>query len=486
MIFLEIILRLFRIEPKTPVCAAMRRFWMPALLSWKLREPDRAPVWTTHAGRLWGVMRALAVALVIVPVTLQPASAQIDGPSAEDKGEIIAAVLTSYVMGGRYLYSWAFSDAEETFLYDDNLPTLGAPAKKSANLNSAGNSWGQQDYVSRIGSSRRLSAAQGLNGGGATGNSADSAAGRSKLFIWADGAYLRTNDKQRDTDRSSRLASMTAGAGLKLNERTIVGAYILRRDSEIKTLADWDTSPGNPGVETANLDSDSFGGGLVGALKLRWDAVLSGSIEYESGDHDLDIGGFFGSTSSFDTNQVTVQASLGKRFTRGRNWIRPVIGVLHTSLDRDGYVDSIGSVIAGETQELGRFTYGAVVGATAPGNGGMIRAIRPTASVTGIWDFKNEGDSVIPITGAVFATAESGYSLGAGVDVAFTRGMVLRVAGNYFAFDTELDGWSFSAGLEAPVSAFGIGSPSSTALVNLDLDGSAENTGVKARFRIPF
>ena len=181
-----------------------------------------------------------------------------------------------------------------------------------------------------------------------------------------------------------------------------------------------------------------------------------------------------------------MQASLGKRFTRGRNWIRPVIGVLHTSLDRDGYVDSIGSVIAGETQELGRFTYGAVVGATAPGNGGMIRAIRPTASVTGIWDFKNEGDSVIPITGAVFATAESGYSLGAGVDVAFTRGMVLRVAGNYFAFDTELDGWSFSAGLEAPVSAFGIGSPSSTALVNLDLDGSAENTGVKARFRIPF
>ncbi len=159
MIFLEVILRLFRIEPTTLVDAAMRRFWMPTLLSWKPREPARASVRATHVGKLWGVMRALGVALVIVPVTLQPALAQVDGPSAEDKGEVIAAVLTSYVMGGSYLYSWAFSDAEETFLYDDNPPTVGAPAKKSANLNSAGNSWGQQDYVSRIGSSRRLSAA---------------------------------------------------------------------------------------------------------------------------------------------------------------------------------------------------------------------------------------------------------------------------------------------------------------------------------------
>ncbi len=85
----------------------------------------------------------------------------------------------------------------------------------------------------------------------------------------------------------------------------------------------------------------------------------------------------------------------------------------------------------------------------------------------------------------VFATADSGYSVGVGVAVAFSNGMVLRVGGNHFAFDTDLEGWSISGGFGAPLSAFGIGNPSSAALVSLDFTGRGEDAGVKARLRIP-
>ena len=53
----------------------------------------------------------------------------------------------------------------------------------------------------------------------------------------------------------------------------------------------------------------------------------------------------------------------------------------------------------------------------------------------------------------MFATADSGYSVGVGVGVAvaFSNGMVLRVGGNHFAFDTDLEGWSISGGFGAPL-----------------------------------
>ena len=36
--------RLTRVGPGTPMGNTMRRYWMPALLSWELPEPDGAPV----------------------------------------------------------------------------------------------------------------------------------------------------------------------------------------------------------------------------------------------------------------------------------------------------------------------------------------------------------------------------------------------------------------------------------------------------------
>ena len=36
--------RLTHVGPGTPMGATLRRYWMPALLSWELPEPDSAPV----------------------------------------------------------------------------------------------------------------------------------------------------------------------------------------------------------------------------------------------------------------------------------------------------------------------------------------------------------------------------------------------------------------------------------------------------------
>jgi hypothetical protein len=157
----------------------------------------------------------------------------------------------------------------------------------------------------------------------------------------------------------------------------------------------------------------------------------------------------------------------------------------HTSLDWDGFVDSIGAVIPGDTLELGSFTYGVRAGTTLPGDGANIRAVRPFAEINGIWNYQRESDFIIALTGAKFANPENGVSLGGGVEVAFNNGTALRAAGNWFAYDTELEGWSVSGGIGAPLAAFGIGNPASAALVSLDFTGSGEGAGAMARLRIP-
>jgi hypothetical protein len=141
----------------------------------------------------------------------------------------------------------------------------------------------------------------------------------SGLLTWANGSYVEGDDNQTDTALSGHLKSLNAGAALRLSDQAIAGVFGVVRDGSATARADWSTSPLDPGREVANLDSDSIGGGVFAIFRLMGDAMLSGSVQYEAGDNDFDISGFLGSTASFDSDQVTVQASLDKRFTRGRH-----------------------------------------------------------------------------------------------------------------------------------------------------------------------
>lgn len=69
--------------------------------------------------------------------------------------------------------------------------------------------------------------------------------------------------------------------------------------------------------------------------------------------------------------------------------------------------------------------------------------------------------------------------------VTTTNGMAIRIAGDWFSFNTKLKGWSVTGGIGAPLAAFGIGNPASAALVSLDFTGGGEGAGAMARLRIP-
>ena len=56
--------------------------------------------------------------------------------------------------------------------------------------------------------------------------------------------------------------------------------------------------------------------------------------------------------------------------------------------------------------------------------------------------------------------------------------------GDWFTYDTELEGWSISGGFGAPLSVFGLGNVA-PGFVSLDLSSNGQDASATARVRIP-
>lgn len=299
----------------------------------------------------------------------------------------------------------------------------------------------------------------------------DGPVARSPRFnAWASGKYVDFDDDQLNADRSGHIWRVTSGMSYRVSERATLGAFGRIRRGEVESTA-----------LQSSLDSDFYGGGLFAALTSHGGARLLLSGLYETSDSDIIIQGV---TGSFDTDQWTVEGQIDKRFQRDNAWIEPAIRMFYTEADRESYQDSAGNRIASSTLSLARLSVGPTVGTTITGRGRHIAEIRPFAKIAGVWDLKSEGDFSLS-TGAVFATSDSGLTVGGGMEVEFVRGTVFKVAGDWFETNSELEAWSVKAGLGTSLAALGLASLSPAGLVSLDFATTAQTQSAKARVTIP-
>lgn len=289
-----------------------------------------------------------------------------------------------------------------------------------------------------------------------------------RLNAWASGRYVDFDDGQINADRSGDLWWITSGLSYRVNERATLGAFGRFKQGEVSSTALQST-----------LDSNFYGGGAFATLTVLGGArVMLGGL-FEHGDNDIVIQS---ARSSFDTDQWTLEGRLDKRFTRGRHWVEPQVNIRYTAVDREGFTDSAGNVIASSDLNLGRLTYGPNFGTTITKPNGT--EIRPFARINGIWDFENEGDFTLS-TAAVFLSADAGLNLGSGVEVNFASGMALRLSGDWYTYDTALNAWSVQGGISAPLAALGLASAAYTGRVSFDLTTSADNQTAKTRIALP-
>ncbi len=301
-------------------------------------------------------------------------------------------------------------------------------------------------------------------GYGASGSKDAPYQSRSRFNTWVKGEYVDFDDDEANADRDGHLWVVTSGIAMQVGAQTTIGVLSRYRDGEADSNA-----------LNAELDSEFYGGGafltttLGGGLKV----ALAGL--YETGDNDIRIGT---ATGSFDSEHVTLEGRIDKRFERGTFWIEPGVGIRYIDTDQDNYTDSAGTLVTNQDLTLGRLTYGPTVGTTiVRGNA----TLKPFAKINGVWDFENDG-TFATSTAGTFTSGDNAINLGGGIEIAYASGMVLKVEGNWYTFDSDLEAWSISGGIGAPLSAFGIGS---VGLASLDLAANAEDTSATARIRIP-
>jgi len=289
----------------------------------------------------------------------------------------------------------------------------------------------------------------------------------SRWNIWATGRYTDFDDDSAGADRDGDLWSITSGLSYALDERTTVGAFTRMRQGDVSSI----------GLK-ATLDSDFFGGGVFFATTLPIGVRVMGAGLFEGGDNDIVISGDSG---AFDTDQWTLETRIDKRFSQGRNWIEPAIGLLYSDISRGGYTDSSGTLVSGSDTTLGRLTFGPTIGTTIERGGA---SLKPFARISGVWDFENYDDFTLS-NGTTVSNAEIAVNLAGGLEIDFANGVTMSASGDWSGFNDGLDALAITGSIGMPLSALGLGPLAPAGLVALGFSGNQEGASANATISIP-
>ena len=288
----------------------------------------------------------------------------------------------------------------------------------------------------------------------------------SRWNAWASGHYEDFDDDPANTDRSGHLWSFMSGPSLRLDGDTSVGVFSRYREGNVESA-----------TLNAEIDAEYYGGGVFVTTTAAGGLSITGTALFEYGDNDIEIDGAEG---RFASAQRTLQGTVDKRFDANSFWIDPSVTISYSDADNGDYTDSRGNFVSGQDLSFGRLTYGPTIGTKI--QYGQTE-IRPFAKMNGIWDFANEGDAATS-AGALFASGEKAIDVGNGVEVAYDNGLAFKIAGDWIASYTALEGWTVTTGVGAPLSALG-GEKAGPGTLSIDFTGKESEASAKARLRIP-
>lgn len=177
--------------------------------------------------------------------------------------------------------------------------------------------------------------------------------------------------------------------------------------------------------------------------QLRLDVVVS----YERGLNNVNIAG---ATGDFDIDNIGLSARLARRFAWATNWIEPNLSVSYNKLYIDGYTDSLGTVIAGSSQDQARLQFGPRFGRTWFLTDQFARFFQLEGRVSGSWDFVREGDFRLA-SGTVITPPAFGISTGATAALQFHNGASTSASFDYSGLQEGFNLFSGRVSLNIPI-----------------------------------
>ena len=191
-------------------------------------------------------------------------------------------------------------------------------------------------------------------------------------------------------------------------------------------------------------DGDYYGLTLFSVFALAPSLNLGLSATYLHGNNDINIAGAVG---SFDTDVITLAASLSGSVPVGDFTLSLSATASVSFEDRDSYIDSTLAFILGDNNTYASFQGGATLSQTFFNADGS--SITPSVGLFGTYN-QNSDDAAILVTGVNRDEIGFGATVTGGLSMNFVNGASASVNGNLGLF-SDVTTWSVSGNLTIPL-----------------------------------
>jgi len=229
--------------------------------------------------------------------------------------------------------------------------------------------------------------------------------------IWLKGTYANYRDSAGGVDEDGTFGLLYVGA-----------EYAVATGLRLGLLAQFDWTEEED--ERTNISAEGQGWMVGPYLAARPADRVYVQARAAWGKSDNEVSPFGTYRDSFETSRWLASAKIEGRYGLGPWRVSPIAGVIYYEDKQNGYTDSLGNLIGGQTAALGRATFGPEISYSHTWENG--RYLQLTSQVTGIWDFDVE-DRVV--SAQLVGTEEVRAKLSGGVTLHGTSGFRVNATG---------------------------------------------------------
>ena len=230
--------------------------------------------------------------------------------------------------------------------------------------------------------------------------------------IWVQGKVSHVEEDTRQSD----LGLLYVGADYQISPGLVIGV-----------LGQFDWADEEDRTETIKVDGFGWLVGPYMTARLHQNLYFDARGAWGRSDNDVNPLGTF--TDSFDTTRWLAKGQLTGDFKHGKWRFSPHAAVIYFEERQQSYTDSLNILIPGQTESLGRVTFGpkiAYAGETASGT-----VLQPHIAIKGIWDF-DEAEIVNLTTGLTEGSSDGVRArVNGGIAARFASGWSVTGEGFY-------------------------------------------------------
>lgn len=226
--------------------------------------------------------------------------------------------------------------------------------------------------------------------------------------IWVEGRYSAFDDDTANFNRSGHVGLLYVGGDYRVTENMIVGV-----------LAQFDWAKDETGALQSKIDGNGWMIGPYLSARVHQNIYLDVRAAWGRSSNDLALAG---ATGAFDTSRWLVQGTLAGNWEYDAWRITPSAELAYASENADGFTDSTGAFVAGQTVSLGRLQFGPEIGYRIRQTADTF--IEPFAAIKGVWDFDYTRAAFV--NGVVVGPGEFWGRLQGGLNVVTASGVYVR------------------------------------------------------------